>query len=129
MTNSALTSTENSPSLKILAVEDDALILMNMVDMLEDLGHTILEARSGAVALDTLDKNSVDLIIADQAMPGMTGTELAGVVHTTLPSLPVVIATGYAALPNGTNINLLRLEKPYTQEDLRQIISRAMANV
>ena len=58
----------------VLAVDDDALVLMNTATMLEDLGHT----RGGGVvrreALDVLGRASkVDLVITDQAMPQMTG--------------------------------------------------------
>ena len=58
----------------ILVVDDDALIAMSTVDMLEDLGHTVLEAHSGREALEILRSGTaVDLMMTDQAMPGMTG--------------------------------------------------------
>ena len=64
--------------LTILAVDDDALVLMNTVAMLEDLGHTAFEAYSGREALEILQReDSVDLVITDQAMPQMSGTQLA----------------------------------------------------
>ena len=61
--------------LTVLAVDDDALVLMNTVAMLEDLGHSVFEAYSGREALEILRReDSVDLVITDQAMPQMTGT-------------------------------------------------------
>jgi CheY-like chemotaxis protein len=69
------------PSLKILAVDDDGLILMNTVALLEDLGHEVLEAISGQEALELIGENpDLDLLITDQAMPKMTGTQLADLV-------------------------------------------------
>ena len=57
------------------------LVLLNTVGMLEDLGHTVIEAFSGKEALEILRReDSVDLVITDQAMPQMTGTELAKVI-------------------------------------------------
>ena len=49
--------------LRVLAVDDDALVLFNTAAMLEDLGHTVLQANSGAVALELLRHHSVDMII------------------------------------------------------------------
>ena len=69
--------------LTILAVDDDALVLMNTVSMLEDLGHAVFEAYSGKEALEILRReDSIDLVVTDQAMPKMTGTELAKVIRT-----------------------------------------------
>ena len=64
-------------ALTVLAVDDDALVLINTVAMLEDLGHTVLEAvlrRRGAGAAGRT--HAVDLVITDQAMPRMTGLQL-----------------------------------------------------
>ncbi|MFY9878426.1 MAG: PAS domain S-box protein, partial [Pseudolabrys sp.] len=56
--------------LTILAVDDDALVLMNTVSMLEDLGHAVFEAYSGKEALEILRReDSIDLVVTDQAMP------------------------------------------------------------
>ena len=62
----------------ILVVDDDALINMSTVDMIEDLGHTVLEAYSGKEALEILRSGKqIDALVTDYAMPGMTGVELA----------------------------------------------------
>jgi PAS domain S-box-containing protein len=111
------------PQRLILAVDDDGLILSNMVAMLEDLGHTVIEASSAAKALDIITTNpSIDLVISDQAMPGMSGLELAEAIQERWPSLPVIIATGYAELPPGANPVVARLSKPFTQQDLAKAV-------
>jgi len=108
-----------SKSAVILVVDDDALINMNAVDMVEQLGHTALEAYSGPEALTILgSKQIVDLLITDYAMPGMNGVELAEQARQLRPGLPVVLATGYSELPDGVEIDLPRLPKPYQQSDL-----------
>ena len=54
------------------------MIASSTVNMLEDLGHIVIEANSAKRALEILDNGqTVDLLITDQAMPGMTGIELA----------------------------------------------------
>ena len=109
----------------VLLVEDDALIAMSTVDMLEDLGHVVIEANSGAKALEILRSNQpVDLMITDYSMPKMTGVQLAREARTLWPDLPILLATGYADLPDGTEMNLPRLGKPYLQKQLADEIAK-----
>lgn len=120
--------TATPPASVILVVDDDALINMNTVDMVEDLGHTAIEAYSGKEALAILDSGKrVDALITDYAMPGMTGVELANRARELYPDLPILLATGYADLPSGTTTDLPRLAKPYQQTDLATQISRLLA--
>ena len=112
--------------LVVLAVDDDSLVLLNTAAMLEDLGHTVLEASSGEAALDLLRRaGRVDLVIADYAMPHMTGAQLAQIIRADWPQMPILLATGYAELPPGTGADLPRLAKPFRQEDLARAIIRA----
>ncbi len=96
--------------------------LTNFVEtvlMLEDLGHTVLQANSADSALDVVrDHGQIDLVISDQAMPGMTGVQLAEALAQMRPGLRVILATGYAELPPGTDPRLHRLAKPFTQSQL-----------
>jgi PAS domain S-box-containing protein len=111
--------------LTILAVDDDALVLMNTVHMLEDLGHTVFEAYSGNEALEILRReDSIDLVVTDQAMPKMTGTELAKIIKREWPDIPVLLATGYADRVRGDDIGLPKLTKPYMQRELADAIVR-----
>jgi PAS domain S-box-containing protein len=114
--------------LRILLIDDDALVRMGTVDMLEDLGHVVTEAGSAAEALTILQagRTSVDVVITDQAMPGMRGTELAGELAQKYPALPVILATGYAELPNGDDPGLPRLSKPFRQEDLLMVLQQVV---
>ncbi|WP_434713340.1 response regulator [Rhizobium sp. YTUHZ045] len=115
--------------LRILLVDDDALIAMSSVDMLEDLGHEVVEANSGSEALELIRSGEhFDLMITDYSMPGMTGAQLAQSARGLYPHLPIVLATGYADLPAGTDIDLPRLAKPYNQTQLAKEITKAMAS-
>lgn len=113
-----------TPSLRILVVDDDALVRMNAVAMLEDLGHQVNEASSGLEALSVLNEHRFDLLITDQAMPKMTGVQLAESVRAILPTLPILVATGYAELPSGSS--LPRLSKPFDQAGLAQAIDACL---
>lgn len=105
-------------------VDDDRLVLMNTVLMLEDLGHKVFAATSGAEALEILAREGdIDLLITDQIMPQMTGVQLLQKVAAARPSLPVILATGYAELPASEELQAVRLSKPFLQEDLARAIS------
>jgi signal transduction histidine kinase/DNA-binding response OmpR family regulator len=119
--------TANARAAIILVVDDDPLIAMSTVDMLEDLGHTAIEANSASQALAIVEtEQALDLMMTDQAMPGMTGTELAKIVRDKRPELPVLLATGYADLPAGQKSDLPRLSKPYHQSQLQAEIEKLL---
>ncbi|QUS41775.1 response regulator [Tardiphaga alba] len=104
----------------ILFVDDDPLIAMSTTEMLEDLGHRVIPVNSGRDALDVLRSDEpIDLMMTDHMMPGMTGIELAAQSREVRPTLPILLATGYADLPEGTQLDLPRLAKPYHQDQLR----------
>jgi CheY-like chemotaxis protein len=92
--------------------------------MLEDLGHSVLVVSSGALALNLVrSETAIDLVVTDYAMPSMTGVELARQIQQIRPSLPIILATGYADLPNTDDPGLPRLAKPYRREDLGRMLA------
>ena len=94
-------------SCAVLVVDDDALISAATSEMLKDLGHRVIEAPSGKEALEILRAGTpIDVVVSDEAMPGMKGTELAVEIRASWPDLPVILATGYAALPKGSALQL-----------------------
>jgi PAS domain S-box-containing protein len=113
--------------LTILAVDDDALVLTNTVEMLKDLGHHVLSAQSGIDALKLLKRTSVDLVITDHAMPHMTGAQFIAEVRARGLHVPIIVATGYAELPFGAHFGLPRLSKPFTQSTLAEAVISATA--
>ncbi len=113
--------------LRILAVDDDALVLMNTVAMLEELGHGVTAAYSAREAIDAMQVQRFDLVVTDHAMPQMTGAQLAGHIRDTQPAMPILLATGYAEIPPGPGQSLPRLSKPFSLGDLASAVSRAAA--
>jgi CheY-like chemotaxis protein len=112
----------DTPRLSVLVVDDDPLVLMGTVDMVEDLGHEVHEAPSAADALELLKTTRVDIVLTDQAMPMMSGTELAREISQSHPEIPVILVSGYADLPKDTPTTLTRLAKPFTQDDLALVL-------
>jgi len=113
-------------SLRVLAVDDDALVLANTATMLEELGHDVVEAESGAEALELLRVEKMDLLVTDYAMPGMTGEDLARRVKAEYPRLPVLMVSGYADLSPGLMCDTVRLAKPFSEESLALAIAELM---
>jgi len=110
--------------LVVLAVDDDSLVLRSTAAMLEDLGHKVIDVGSGSQALEIIDAGTdIDLIISDQAMPGMTGLQLVDAIKARGQNLPIILATGYAELPGGTDPLIHRLAKPFTQRQLAEAVA------
>jgi len=117
-----------SRPLTILVVDDDPLVLLGTVGMLEDLGHTVVEAATGEAALAVLQSDEpIDVLVTDQAMPGMTGTELIKAARAERPHLPVILATGYAE-PAGIGADIPVLKKPYLPRALAHAIVQVHAH-
>jgi signal transduction histidine kinase len=107
------------PPRRVLLVDDDIEVTTATVAMLEQLGHRVVVASSGAGALELLQAAvPVDLVITDHAMPGMTGSDLADRIRETWPGLPIILATGYADVPSSNDQDMARLDKPYRLENL-----------
>jgi PAS domain S-box-containing protein len=117
----------DSKSLVILVVDDDQLVLTNTKAMLEDFGHTVIDALSGPAALELIRKTPhVDLLITDQAMPQMTGMQLAAAIRVDWPNLPILLVSGYAELPSKTAFELPKLAKPFSLDDLEDAVARTI---
>jgi CheY-like chemotaxis protein len=83
----------------ILCVDDEEnpLILRKLV--LQKAGYDVVTANSGKQALEVLTSHSVDLVLSDLLMPGITGTELARQIKEIYPGLPVVLVSGVNEMP------------------------------
>jgi PAS domain S-box-containing protein len=119
---------ETKATVTILVVDDDKSVLRTTHRMLDALGYLVVPAASGEEALRLIASGlEVDLVLADFAMPKMTGLELAEAIHATHPALPTLLVTGYG------NRELLNdfgeaqiLQKPYTEDELMEQIARAL---
>jgi CheY-like chemotaxis protein len=117
----------SSRLLSVLVVDDDLLVLDNIAAMLDDLGHAVIEARSGEEAVQLLRRTpKVDIVVTDYAMPGMNGLQLAEAVVADYPGMPVVLCTGYADLLGSARPHLPRLSKPFDQAALASVMEEAL---
>ncbi len=114
-------------SLRLLLVDDDALVREVLAGQLEELGYRVSRAHSGAAALARLDAGEdPHIMVSDYAMPGMNGAVLLTEARRRRPQLPVLLLTGFA--DSNLRINLeewdpgitLLLRKPVSQEGLAE---------
>jgi PAS domain S-box-containing protein len=103
----------------VMVVDDEPTIRMLVVEIVEELGHTVLQAGDGAAALRLLQNcDSVDLLITDVGLPGqMNGRQVADAAVALLPRLKVLFITGYAenaVIGNGPLApNMALVTKPF----------------
>jgi CheY-like chemotaxis protein len=83
----------------ILCVDDEEIPRTLRKLVLEKKGYEVVAARSGKEALELLATRHFDLVLTDQMMPGMEGTELTRQIKSAAPDLPVVIISGVNELP------------------------------
>ena len=109
----------------IMLVDDEPLVRLATAEMLREMGHNVMEADSGAAAIEKLrnDAEELDLLITDYLMPGMRGSELAEEVGKLRPGLPVLLLTGYAHLAKGEAVGIRRLAKPFREADLAREVA------
>ncbi|QGZ29109.1 hybrid sensor histidine kinase/response regulator [Stutzerimonas stutzeri] len=111
----------------VLLVDDDQSVREVTAQMLVNLGYSVIQAESGHRALQVLkDGTKVDLLLADFAMPGMNGGELARAVLSSFPKLPVVFVTGYAELGELGMGSSTIIQKPFREDHLASKILGAL---
>lgn len=119
----------SAPRFVILCVDDEQVSLKVRSRVLEKAGHEVIQASSAAEALDILRSRSVDLVLTDLLMPGMTGAELAREVKKSKPNLPVVLFSGVNEMPpedSHADLFLSKLEGPaFLCEKVAEILQQA----
>jgi CheY-like chemotaxis protein len=83
----------------ILCVDDEENPRTLRRLILERQGYQVITAASGLEALEVLNRTSVDLVLSDQMMPGMTGSQLTKAVKAAWPAMPVVLISGVNEIP------------------------------
>ena len=108
-----------------LLIEDDAAVSQVHRMMLEVLGFSVTAAPDGQTALGL--HTEWDLVVADQTMPGMSGTAVANALRVQCPDLPIILVSGYAEPMIGDRPTGARfLTKPFSQADLADTIEQVL---
>jgi hypothetical protein len=111
---------------RVLLVEDKDALRIVTARLLSDNGYEVLVAEDGLAALDVLDRerDRVDVVLTDIAMPRMRGDELAEAISDRAPHLPVLFMTGYdsGVTPKRSPV----LTKPVSEHDLLQALREVL---
>ncbi|MGB0712708.1 MAG: sigma-54-dependent transcriptional regulator [Gammaproteobacteria bacterium] len=117
---------------RILVVDDDPDVTELVSLWLRMDGYQVVTARSAGEALKQLDVVHPELVITDLSMPGMDGMELLDRIQAFDPTLPVMMVSGNAGIPDAvdaTNRGVVSFEtKPLKREPLLAAVSRAVAD-
>jgi len=116
------------PPCRILLIDDYAVFRQSLAMLLRSAGHHVVEAESGSTGIARLRQESLDLVLTDRDMPGLTGWDVALLVKITHPRLPVVLVTGGAegdaAHQGARNQVDAILRKPFPFPELLALIAR-----
>jgi PAS domain S-box-containing protein len=114
-------NTEPAQGLRVLCVEDEPVLLNLLLTMLRELGHTPLPARTAEEALQRLEQDTVDALLTDVQLPGMSGDQLSDLVNRRHPALrdrTVLMSGMFHAVPPGQRW----LQKPFSFDDLTRAL-------
>jgi CheY-like chemotaxis protein len=115
---------------RVLVVEDEALIMLATLDMLRELGHDPVPARSGEAALALLTgEDGIAAVVTDVNLPGMDGQALAQELRRRRPGMPIIFATGYRlVLQDGIEASgpTAVVSKPYLAGELAAALAKVL---
>ncbi len=115
----------------LLIVDDEEEVIQSLKRLFRKEHYTILTASCGRDGLEILKNNSVDLILSDQKMPGMSGIEFLALVREQFPNVIRMVLSGYndvdtitAAINEGNAYKFIL--KPWNDEHLKEIVRDAI---
>jgi two-component system response regulator AtoC len=113
---------------KILVVDDEAIVRESLGDWLRDVGYQVFTAENGHKALEVIEREKPGIMITDLLMPGMDGIELMKRAKAQQPKIEVIIITAYASIP--TAITAMKdgaydyIEKPFCPERAELLVKK-----
>jgi CheY-like chemotaxis protein len=114
---------------RILLVEDESIVRMNLGDVLRNEGYEIEEARDGAQAVELFQNRQFDLVITDLVMPELDGFKLIARVRSISPGIPVVLITAYLSRQAGKAIlqgSSVFIAKPIQLDELTAAVKHLL---
>lgn len=117
---------------RILLVDDEAVLVELIKEMLENLGYKITARTSSLEALEAFKFNpdGFDLVITDQTMPNMTGINLIKEIRKIRENMPVILCTGFSGQINPENARLIGIReflyKPISSKDISEAVRRSI---
>jgi len=120
----------DNPKARILAVDDEEIVLSSFRKVLVFAGYSIDTVEKGSEALGLIRKNDYDFVFTDLKMPEMDGVEVTKAVKHLRPDIDVIVITGYASIE--TAVETVKfgamdyVEKPFTEDELLAFVKTAL---
>ena len=120
----------DNPNARILAVDDESIILDSFRKILVLAGYSIDTVETGSEVLGLIRKNDYDFVFTDLKMPDMDGVEVTNAVKHLRPDVDVIVMTGYASIE--TAVETIRfgamdyVQKPFTEDELTEFVKTAL---
>lgn len=118
------------PTARILAVDDEAIVLDSFRKILVAAGYAIDTVESGREALGLVQKNKYDFVFTDLKMPEMDGLDVVKGVKHFSPDSDVVVITGYATIESAVNAMkygaMDYVQKPFTEDELVEFTKKCL---
>jgi CheY-like chemotaxis protein/glycine cleavage system H lipoate-binding protein len=118
------------PAARILCVDDEEVVLDSFRKILVLDGYSVDTVETGQEALGLVQTRDYDFVFTDLKMPAMSGTDVAKSVKHLRPDIDVVIITGFATVESAVECMkygaMDYVEKPFTEDELRQFVRHAL---
>jgi CheY-like chemotaxis protein len=120
----------DNPKARILAVDDEEIILNSFRKVLVLAGYAIDTVEKGSEALGLIRKNDYDFIFTDLKMPEMDGVELTKAAKHVRPDIDIIVITGYASIETAVETvkhgAMAYVEKPFTEDEILDFLKTAL---
>jgi signal transduction histidine kinase len=121
----------STPVARVLLVEDEPQVREALLDALSQQGHVVHVAADGRAALAILEREPVDVVVTDLALPGVSGLEVARVAKQLRPGTPVILVTAWPAGPDASRLEASGvdavIDKPVGLSEFRATVALVLA--
>lgn len=118
------------PRARILAVDDEPIVLDSFRKILVLDGYSVSTVETGEEALALIQKHDYDFVFTDLKMPGMDGLDVTKAVKHVRPDIDVIMITGYATIQSAVDVMkygaLDYVEKPFTEDELTAFVNKSL---
>jgi CheY-like chemotaxis protein len=119
-----------NPKAKILAVDDEEIVLDSFRKILVLAGYSIETVETGPEALGLIQKHDYDFVFTDLKMPDMDGIEVTKAAKHLRPDIDVIVITGYATIESAVETMkygaMDYVQKPFTEDELVDFVNKSL---
>ncbi len=120
----------DKPKARILAVDDEAIVLDSFRKILVPVGYSVDTVESGQEAIGLVRKNEYDFVFTDLKMPVMDGLDVTKAVKHLRPDFDVIMITGFATIESAVAAMkygaMDYIQKPFTEDELVDFVNKSL---